>query len=403
MITKNLVSLWKGSVFIFVLLGILFIPFPFKTIPFHELVIGYLFEDLIQFVKVDLLTISTDYDAISSDSSSLYALFLILMFTALIVTVTMHLLKKEAKLSFKSLPTFHLVYCYYLSFQLISYGFDKLSKGQFYLPEPNTLYTPLGFLDKDLLFWSTVGVSHSFNVFIVLAQLIPGILLFFRKTRMTGLILSCTTFLGIVVINFSFDISLKLYSAFLLCAAMISLGPYIPKLYQAFDNSIFRSYQLTINKSAVYSIIKSAFILFIFLEVLYPHIHSRPFNSDLRSPPPLHGAYEVTHQLDNGVLLEESHIKRIFIHRGNYLIIQNTNDEFMDYKLQFHPIKKQLLLTNYDLKQTVLDYDYSLKDNVLQLGHKKEGLPLEITAKPLPWKSLPLLQKNFHWMIDFVE
>jgi len=37
---------------------------------------------------------------------------------------------------------------------LLNYGTDKLFLEQFYKPDANILFTPLGFLDSDILFWS---------------------------------------------------------------------------------------------------------------------------------------------------------------------------------------------------------------------------------------------------------
>ena len=44
----------------------------------------------------------------------------------------------------------HTGVAWFLALQLLQYGFDKVFKHQFYLPEPNTLYTPLGLLPPDL-------------------------------------------------------------------------------------------------------------------------------------------------------------------------------------------------------------------------------------------------------------
>ena len=50
--------------------------------------------------------------------------------------------------------------------QVAGYGVQKLLMQQFFTPEANTLYTPLGRLDKDILFWTTMGLSRGYNIFL---------------------------------------------------------------------------------------------------------------------------------------------------------------------------------------------------------------------------------------------
>ena len=110
----------------------------------------------------------------------------------------------------------HVLVSNMLAFFLLRYGFDKLFKHQFYLPEPNTLYTPVGLLSKDILFWTSMGTSHSYNVFMGLIEIIPAFLLFFKRTRMLGGLISFAVLLNVLMINIGFDITVKILSSFLL-------------------------------------------------------------------------------------------------------------------------------------------------------------------------------------------
>src|SRR5205085_9499653 len=108
------------------------------------------------------------------------------------------------------------LFIYYLCLQLLKYGVDKIFKNQFYLPEPNTLFTPAGMLDKDILYWSTMGTSYGYNIFLGSLEIAAALFILIKRTRLIGLLLSLGILINVTEVNFGFDISVKLFSLFLL-------------------------------------------------------------------------------------------------------------------------------------------------------------------------------------------
>ncbi len=123
---------------------------------------------------------------------------------------------------------------YYLAFVLLKYGFDKVFKLQFYLPEPNILYSEFGMLTKDILYWSTIGTSRFYNISIGVIELVTAGLILFSRTRTLGLLGASLIFAHIVIINFGFDISVKTYSMLLLLMALVSVAPELKSIYNFF-------------------------------------------------------------------------------------------------------------------------------------------------------------------------
>ena len=200
---------------VFILLGILFIPFTWNLIPFQLGFTQFFFSNFIQLISsiTESNPILLDF---SSDSKSLYLLMLSLVLAGFILAFIIHRLYKDEKKRHRFIENGKTIAVYYLAIVLMKYGFDKLFKAQFYLPEPNILYTPFGKLDKDILFWSTMGTSYSYNLFMGFMEILPGLFLLFKRTREIGLIISFGVLLNVFAINLSFDISVKLFSAFLL-------------------------------------------------------------------------------------------------------------------------------------------------------------------------------------------
>ena len=391
---------------IFVCLGILFIPFPFHLFPFQEKITVFIFRNLLELIH-NLLFGDNQYKEISSDSTYLYTLVVILILFSILISLLILLKKVPKKIELKFYEFSHILISYYLSLQLLKYGFEKIIRSQFYIPEPNTLYTPLGFLDKDILFWSTIGSSHSYAVFLGIAQIIPAVLLLFYRTRFVGLLISIIVFSNIVAINFSFDISVKIYTFFLLILSIIGFSKYFSIIYTIATKKIVnlnlkRKSNFNLNPF-VYTFSKSLVVLLLFFEVLYPAIQANNFNNDTSERPFLHGAYKVVEMLENGVTVTDNKLKRVFIHKMDYFIFQYQNDTMQDYKLELNQIKNQFVLTNYNLKQTTIDYKYSSKDSLLTLKYKMDDTTYQIKTKQLNWKALPLLQHNFHWTIEGIE
>jgi hypothetical protein len=294
---------------------------------------------------------------------------------------------------------------YYLALILLKYGFDKIFKAQFYLPEPNLLYTPMGYLDKDILYWSTLGLSSSYSIFGGLMEVIPALMLLHRKTRTLALIIIVGVLLHVVSINFSFDISVKLFSVFLLMVSVTLLAPNLKNLIRFFvlqqTTSLKQEEEIvTFKKSVVKLSIKLAVITLLMFESLYPYITSGVYNDDNAPRPFLHGAYEVTQITLPDLSVDTPKIKRVFIHRRNYFILQYEDESMEDFQLIIDPLKQEFKLTDYDEKEHILTYTYITQKKELILYLSPETGGRTVYLKALDWQNLPALQPLFHWTVD---
>ena len=74
--------------------------------------------------------------------------------------------------------------------------------------------SPMGIL------WSFMGASRSHTIFGGWLELIPAVLLVFRRTAMLGALLASAVLTNIVMLNFSYDVPVKLFSLELLAYAI---------------------------------------------------------------------------------------------------------------------------------------------------------------------------------------
>jgi hypothetical protein len=390
-----------------VLLGILFIPFTFLFGEFQVEITQFVFGEFINFIFAQLgkQVVLQDF---SSDSLGLYLLMPILFMGSLLLTTSFDLLRISNLNKVKTIYFIRSVATYYLAWILLKYGFDKVFKCQFYLPEPNILFTRVGDLDKDILFWSTMGSSHSYSIFMGLLEIIPGILVLFRKTRNLGVLIAIGVFIQVVVINYSFDISVKLFSSFLLLITIFLFYPISFKFWQLMSNQTDK-----INPSVDQNnylrlpfkfarILKLVFVVFIILETLLPYYSAQNFNDDNFKRPILHGAYKMEYSLIGKDRVQESDnpLKYIFIHRDGYLIFQNKEQQMQDYKLEVNPKEQNLTIVDSSNKKTFFNYRYSKKSKQLELELLPKSAKTIHYLKAIDWRKMPLLQKQLHWTVD---
>jgi hypothetical protein len=399
---------FQTAITFFLFLCILFIPFPFHWIHFQPFITGVIFGKLIGIIAASFFGIYLKNIGVYSDSTSMYVLALLLFILSVIISFLLMNFSRWQKYRVKVFSSFYLLFCYYLIVILLKYGLDKIFKSQFYLPEPNILYTQLGQVDKDLLYWTSMGTSRLYNIFTGLVEVFAALLLIFKKTRVAGLLLASASLTQVVAVNFSFDISVKLYSLFLLCLSMYLLAPYSRRLYYSLFTQkeipgMLHGEGIALTRNLFVPVfIKSFIALFIFFESLYPYIRSGNFNDDNAKRPYLHGAYEVKQVIAaNTILTEDNYpVKRFFIHRSGYIIFQNQKDEMQDFSLSYDTVAHFLVVKDYQLRQAILKYEYKAADSILALQYFNNGREYQLFGKAQDWRKLPVLQKSFHWTVD---
>ncbi|WP_052313366.1 DoxX family membrane protein [Terriglobus roseus] len=128
----------------------------------------------------------------------------------------------------------HLALRISLAATLLGYGFSKVFDAQFSPPGLNTLNERLGDFSPMGLLWTFMGYSIPYTVLSGVAEVIPGILLLFRRTATLGALISVAVFLNVVALNFCYDVPVKLFSSTLLVLSMFLLLPDMGRLWSVF-------------------------------------------------------------------------------------------------------------------------------------------------------------------------
>lgn len=269
------------------------------------------------------LDISNTY--LISDSAAFYSTAIILAPTTLILLV---ILLKFAKINAQTTTKFCytiLIYC--ISFYLLRYGIDKLAGNQFYIPAPNTLHTELGNLSKDILYWSTMGVSPKYNLFMAITELFAGILLLWGRTRFIALLMSFAIFSNVLATNIGFEITVKYLSCLLLVANLLCLSYHSSQLKAIMG---IKSVEETIEVVSTNNrrlILKSVIILIIGFETISQYYDIESF------PKMTVKSFEITSVQSKSELLDLLQIRRIHFHGKGYMITENWEGKMKSTKI----------------------------------------------------------------------
>jgi hypothetical protein len=291
----------------------------------------------------------------------------------------------------------------FIGIHLLNYGLAKLFNVQFYTPEPNTLFTNLGYLNKDLVYWSSMGVGTSYNYFLGTVECLAAIMLFFKRTNFLGACLALFTLINIFAINLSYDISVKLFTAILLAYCLIICLQYrrIFSLLIIKDNTtfVYKKNYVNFKYSLLFSL---AISIYFTICLMYPHLKNNTETSYLKKSK-LPGAYQsfyfsLNNNAQTPTLNDTLIFKRFFIHSQGYLITQYFNEALVDYNLKVDTLNKKLVL---GLNNTENNWQYNFEnDSIITLSGLLNQDSFLLKAKRINLNTLPLLQPEFSWFAD---
>ncbi len=392
-------AFFEKSTAVFFMLAFLFIPLTFSGLDWQFQLTRFLFSRPTSYFQDLFFPNALTIIDFSSDTIRLHILLFILL---LISMILVFLFKKVKIKKDKTVLISKVISCYYLAFILLKYGFDKIFKAQFYLPEPNILVTPFGDLSKDILYWSTIGTSYFYSLSMGIIEVITAFLILFRPTRVLGLLVAIGVFVNVICINFGFDISVKMFSIFLFFTTIFAVSTYLKTLFIffIFHKTTYlndRNEKLFIN-SFLKNGLKTLVIGFFLIQILYPYFQSKNFNDDNQQRPFLHGVYQVIEMKRGDKIVNKNNfpIQKIVIHRNNFIIFQDENDKMTDYHFKLNKQKKQLIIENYKQNSFVANYEFTKKDSTFRLNFKNYF----IVSKAINWKKFPAINSKWHYTID---
>jgi hypothetical protein len=347
----------------------------------------------------------------SGDTRYDYIMLLLIFALALVATTLWTLLDRKARNYNKLYYWLTVIVRFYLGIMMLEYGFIKIIKLQFPAPSLSRLLQPYGDSSPMGLAWTYIGYSTGFNYFAGIAEVSCGLLLLFRRTAVLGALLGVVVAGNIMVINYCFDVPVKLLSTALVVMSIFLLLRDAERLVNVF---ILNKTALPANlsphrfkkrwKNITLIVVKCLIIIYVLAGNITNDISMASHYGDKAPKIPLYGIYNVESFVRNKdtiapLTTDTNRWSKLVIGYANGAQIKFMNDssKFLSFKIdtQAHSI----VINTYT--DTLQKYDFAYtkpKPGVLLLNGKWQQDSLKIKFNRFDEKQFLLMRRGFHWI-----
>ncbi len=229
-----------GFRFAFVYLVLYWLPFPFGALPWTEPVdeaYQSVWHAIVPWFGDHVLGLARPIRVVvngSGDTTYHYVLALLTLILATGVTAVWSYLDR-GRLSYRTLHEWLRIGLRLgLAWTMFSYGFAKVFPSQFRPPDFATLLQTYGDSSPMHLMWTFMGYSSGYTIFAGLAEVVGGALLLWRRTTLLGALLLVGVMGNVVVMNFCYDVPVKLYASHLWLMLVLLAAPDAARMWALF-------------------------------------------------------------------------------------------------------------------------------------------------------------------------
>lgn len=368
-----------------------------------------LFETPFKWIGKNILGISYSYNTSgfgSGDHTFAYVTLFMNVTLCLLISFLWILLDKKRKNYNKSLYWLIVVLRIFLISSMFSYGLAKVIQSQFPYPSLTRMLEPLGNFSPMGLAWTYLGYSKGYNLFMGIMEISGGLLLIPRRTSTLGAFITMGVMMHVVVMNFTYDIPVKLFSTHLLLMAFFIFSTDIKRFINIFIKNTPTepyNYYNPISNKRYHKIIfwlKSA-LMIIFIGVGLMQASIMDGSKKTKNKPYLYGIWEVEEYIKEGDTLQPliSNTERwryLIIENPHNAIIKTMDDANNPYKFEIDTISKKAMISNGLTKSKTYNFKYELLNNeTLILEGSLYFYDLVIKLKR---KDLLLDSREFNWI-----
>jgi hypothetical protein len=403
--------------FVFAYFVLYIFPFPLNVVPYvAEWTIPYdeLWNVFIPWVGKHLFHLAiTDFPNGSGDTTFNYVQLFVFAAIAAAAAVVWSILDRRRTQYTRLYGWLRIYVRFSLATAMISYGAVKVIKSQFPSPTLDRLVQPVGDLSPMGLLWIFMGSSQSYNVFTGLGEMTGGLLLTTRRTLLLGALVSIAVLSNIVMLNFSYDVPVKLYSLHLLAMAGFLCLPELRRLAAFFVLNrrteptalppLFQRRRL--DRGAL--IVRTVFVAGFTVLALNQGWAGRTTYGDLAPKATLYGVWNVETFEADGQLLpplitEPFRWRRIIFDRPLRLAIQAMSDSRRRFLYKQAPKSKVLTLTKVEDPKwkSTLSYTQTAPGLVAMEG-TFDGRKIRATLRRADTSDFLLISRGFHWINEY--
>lgn len=291
---------------------------------------------------------------------------------------------------------------YYLAFFLLSYGFSKVFVLQFSELSLFDLVKTYGDSSPMALAWNFMEYSDSYTIFTGIGEVLGGLLLLFRRTLVLGCIVTIAVMATVVMINFSYDVPVKLFSSHLLIIAIILLAPHYKRLINLFflNKPVSPAVEPPYFKNNAYNIAakvtKGLFIAYVLIIQVSNSFSGQRQWGKKAEKPALFGIYKTVDFVVNNDTIAPLTTD---MQRWNRLIIgkRSAGIQFMNNSLEYYGQEFSNDTIRLNGAETYV-LTYTQNEEFFELRGTRINDTIQIKLRKIDHTQMNILRRGFNWI-----
>ena len=308
---------------------------------------------------------------------------------------------------------FRLAMRFMLASEMFLYGLVKAIPLQMPFPYLTRLLEPYGNFSPMAVLWSSIGASHSYEIFAGCAETLGGILLIMPRTATLGALVCLADMIQVFMLNMTYDVPVKLFSFHLILFSLFLLAPDARRLLEFFftDRTVSPSqekplfHSLRANRIAV--ILQVVFGLYLMGMNIYSGIDAWHQYGGGRPKPSLYGIWDVDQmsvdgQLRPPLLTDKDRWRRVIFDFESATTFQRPDDTVTGFGSAINDKDKTLTLTKGSDKNWKASFSYARPaTDQLELNGSMDGHQVQMKLKLLDKDKFTLVNRGFHWINEY--
>ena len=373
---------------------------------------GALFETPFKWIGKVVFGIHYEYEVSgngSGDHTFAYLTLFISAVSTLVIVPIWSLLDRKRKSYNSFLYWFLVLLRVVLIASMLLYGFVKVFKLQFPSASLTHLLDPLGTFSPMGLAWTYMGFSEGFNVFVGSLEVLGGLLLIPRRTQTIGSFIVIGVMTQVAVMNFCYDIPVKLFSVHLVLMALVIFITDHRFLNVFIKNKAVEKYKYhhPVTDAQYHKIIfwiKSVSLFFIVSIISFNFYTTASHRGENRKKPLLYGIWEATFFTKNGdtlqpLITDDYRWRYLIVDLKNKATVKTMDD--INHRYRFITDSTSQKVSVYKKDSESEDYNFSYKNTnseSLQLDGIIDSDTLHILFSRKDHEKFNLNARGFNWI-----
>ena len=347
----------------------------------------------------------------SGDTTLNYVQVFCFAVLALIATLIWTLLDRKRE-HYARLDAWLRVYIRFsLAAAMLLYGAVKIIPGQFPPPSLGKMIMTFGEQSPMGLLWSFMGASAAYTAFTGLAEVTSAVLLTMRRTALLGALVAAGVMTNVVMLNFCYDVPVKLYSSHLLLMALFLAAPHAQRLANFFifnrvaePAELPRLFPESWTRVAV-PVFRTAVVLWFVTLTVYQSWDNYQSRFVYAPKSQFYGLWNVDEFVVDGqshppVVTDASRWRYVAFDYSS-VSVRQMDDARLRFVNRVDGAKKEMTMTRQLPKSTmVLTYAQPQRSTLVLQG-MLDGKPLRATLHRIDEPKFFLTTRGFHWINEY--